>query len=85
MANVSNLLGRGKGGRGGGKGGRGGGKWGREGRKGGRRWGLGGKDKEKVRFIHWKPVHQELFFLLTFGLSIPMYSCLASTSLLNFS
>ena len=54
-----------KGGRGAGKGGRRGGKGGREGGKGGkvgRRWGREGRDIVKVRFIHWKPLYQELFY-----------------------
>ena len=47
------------------EGGRWGGKGGREGGKGGkvgRRWGWGGRDIVKVRFIHWKPLYQELFY-----------------------
>ena len=58
--------GGGKGGREGWKGGRGVVKGGRWGGKGGRRWGQGGRDIEMVRFIYWKPLHQELFTHICF-------------------
>ena len=62
-----------KGGRGGGNRGRGLGIGGRVGerwwgRVGERWWGWAGRDMEKVRFTHWKPLHQELFFSHSFCL-----------------